>query len=116
HGPPTNLISSSAPIPIPGPNEFRVKVSACAICGHDVLARAGKLSTSLEQKILGHEIAGVIDSVGSENLNDWLGLRVALNQRRSCGQCSSCLSNATNQCRQGVGFYGEDTPGGYAEY
>jgi D-arabinose 1-dehydrogenase-like Zn-dependent alcohol dehydrogenase len=65
---------------------------------------------------LGHEIAGRVVAVGSAELDDWVGRRVALVQRRPCGHCPDCRRGATAQCRLGPGFYGDDIQGGYAQY
>lgn len=102
-------------IPRPSPGEFLVRVKACGVCGHDVLSRSGKLSAS-KGDILGHEIAGTVEAVGSSDLDDWLGKRVALVQRRPCGKCPDCQAGHTSQCRLGPGFYGDDIQGGYAEF
>lgn len=102
-------------VPHPGPGEFLVRVAACGVCGHDALARQGKL-TAKPGDVLGHEIAGTVIAVGSEEVADWIGTRVALVQRRSCGHCPDCAAGATSQCRCGPGFYGDDIQGGCAEY
>lgn len=102
-------------VPTPGSGEFLVRVRACGVCGHDVLARSGKLSASIGD-VIGHEISGVVEEVGSPDLGDWLGARVALVQRRSCGACAECESGWSQLCRNGPGFYGDDVPGGYSEY
>jgi len=115
HGDPEVLRVEHLRIPVPAPGEFRVRVAACAVCGHDALSRAGKLSAAPDA-VLGHEISGVIEAVGSEDLEGWVGKRVALTQRRNCGECLDCQHGRDNQCRQGIGFYGDDTPGGYAEF
>jgi acryloyl-coenzyme A reductase len=103
------------PIPTAAHGEFLVKVSACGICGHDVLARNGKLSAS-KGHVLGHEISGTVVQAGSDELNSWVGKRVALVQRRPCGKCADCTHGLQTHCRKGPGFYGDDTQGGYAEY
>ncbi|MFC3243960.1 alcohol dehydrogenase catalytic domain-containing protein [Gordonia humi] len=103
------------PVPRPGPGEFLVKIAACGVCGHDALARRGELAATVGD-VLGHEIAGVVVAAGSGDVADWVGRRVALVQRRPCGQCPDCARGATSQCRRGPGFYGDDLPGGYAEY
>jgi len=103
------------PIPTAAQGEFLVKVSACGICGHDVLARNGKLSAS-KGHVLGHEISGTVVQAGSDELNSWVGKRVALVQRRPCGKCADCTHGLQTHCRKGPGFYGDDTQGGYAEY
>lgn len=114
-GGPEVFESAEIEVPKPSPGEFRVRVAACGVCGHDVLARRGKLSAS-KGDILGHEIAGMVEAVGSSDLDDWLGKRVALVQRRPCGTCPDCQAGNTSQCRQGPGFYGDDIQGGYAEF
>ena len=107
--------AATVAVPVPGPMEFLVRVGACGVCGHDALARKGSLSSEVGD-VLGHEIAGTIESVGSPELEGWLGKRIALVQRRPCGVCADCLAGNTSHCRLGPGFYGDDIQGGYAEY
>ena len=114
-GGPDAFEPATVPVPVPGPGEFLVRVGACGVCGHDALARGGSLSSKVGD-ILGHEIAGKIESVGSSELEGWLGKRVALVQRRPCGDCADCIAGNTSHCRLGPGFYGDDVQGGYAEY
>ncbi|WP_158251871.1 zinc-binding dehydrogenase [Cryobacterium sp. M15] len=102
-------------IPIPALDEFLIRVAACGVCGHDLLASNGLLSAG-NGAVLGHEISGTVQSVGSPDLSGWLGTRVALVQRRSCGECADCIANHTSQCRCGPGFYGDDIQGGFAEF
>lgn len=112
------LTETSRPKPHPGLGQLLVKVEACGVCGHDVLARRGKLAAT-RGDVLGHEIAGTVvatgDGPGSPDA-DWVGRRVALVQSIPCGTCRDCLTGATSHCRRGPGFYGDDIPGGYAEY
>ncbi|WP_160102616.1 zinc-binding dehydrogenase [Rhodococcus sp. T7] len=103
------------PVPRPQPGEFLVRVGACGVCGHDALARRGELAAT-PGDVLGHEIAGTVVAAGSDDLEEWVGRRVALVQRRPCGQCPDCERGITSQCRRGPGFYGDDIPGGYSEY
>ena len=114
-GPPENLEAATVERPAPASDQVLVCVRACGVCGHDLLARQGKLGTRLPM-ILGHEIAGVVAEVGDEVRSLTLGQRVALVQRIPCGGCAQCLAGVTNLCRSGPGFYGDDLPGGYAEY
>ena len=113
YGGPEVLRPSSVDQPGPGDGQILVRVHACGVCGHDLLARRGLLGTPLPQ-ILGHEIAGVVAE--SKALGFAPGDRVVLNQRLACGSCAACARGAPNQCTEGGGFYGEDIPGGYAEY
>ncbi|WP_326837300.1 alcohol dehydrogenase catalytic domain-containing protein [Amycolatopsis rhabdoformis] len=102
-------------VPEPVGDQLLVRVAACGICGHDVLARKGLLAAKPGQ-VLGHEIAGRVEAVGPSGDRSWLGKRVALVQRFPCGTCAECRAGHTNTCRGGPGFYGEDLPGGYAEF
>lgn len=114
-GGPEVLLPGEAVLPIPADDQVLVRVSACGVCGHDLLARAGALHTPLP-RVLGHEIAGVVIKVGEKVSALREGQRVALVQRIPCGRCNLCLRGATNLCRSGAGFYGEDLDGGYGEY
>ena len=90
-----------------------MRVHACGVCGHDLLARRGAFETPLPQ-ILGHEIAGEVVETDAAAFE--VGDLVVLNQRLSCGECAPCTRGEPNLCSRGPGFYGEDVPGGYAEY
>jgi D-arabinose 1-dehydrogenase-like Zn-dependent alcohol dehydrogenase len=114
-GEPDALQVEDVPKPSPAADELLVAVSACGVCGHDLLARRGQLGTSLPM-VLGHEISGVVERTGDAVSGFTVGDRVALVQREPCGSCEFCAVGAENLCRSGRGFYGEDRPGGYAEY
>src|SRR5882757_6646374 len=53
-------------IPQPGPREVRVKVQACGLCHSDSLTKEGHFPGVTYPRVPGHEIAGVIDAVGSQ--------------------------------------------------
>jgi acryloyl-coenzyme A reductase len=114
-GDPTALELAEVPDPVPAEDQMVVAVSACGVCGHDRLALQGKLGTPLPV-VLGHEIAGTVTEVGGAISGFRVGDRVALVQREPCGRCDLCADGVVNLCRSGRGFYGEDRPGGYAEY
>lgn len=113
YGDPDDLVVRDLPAPEAGPDDVLVRVRACAVCGHDVLARRGELGTPLP-RVLGHEIAGEVvqgDAAGRLAPGD----RVVLSQRIPCGACSDCAAGSTQRCAAGLGFYGETLDGGYAE-
>lgn len=113
-GGPEALQVEEVPDLVPAEDQALVAVAACGVCGHDLLARGGRLGTPLPA-VLGHEISGVVTVAGAASgLAE--GDRVALVQREPCGSCRACAAGAENLCRSGRGFYGEDRPGGYAEY
>jgi L-idonate 5-dehydrogenase len=58
-----------------------------------------------EPMALGHEIAGVVESVGANAQRIRVGDRVAINPSRPCNKCKFCLEGRQNQCLD-MRFYG----------
>jgi len=107
-------------IPAPQPASLRerevlIRVQAVGVCYHDIINRSGNLPRTKLPSILGHEIAGTIEAVGSAVQGFRAGDRVATIQRVHCGRCDLCRRGRTTLCREGV-FFGEEIPGGYADY
>jgi propanol-preferring alcohol dehydrogenase len=63
----------------------------------------------------GHEVAGVIESVGSGVDPMRVGERVCLHYLVSCGKCEFCRRNIAQFCPD-VSMIGKDRDGGYAEF
>jgi acryloyl-coenzyme A reductase len=114
YGGPDVLQATVVKRPEPGPGDVLVKIHTAGICYHDILSRAGKIPRDRPGRILGHEIAGEIESVGSSVGHDRIGERVVLYQRLFCGVCRCCLDGRHDLCRNSrvLGEVG----GGYAEY
>ena len=53
-------------VPEPGLRQDRIKVQACGLCHSDALTKEGHWPGIKYPRVPGHEIAGVIDAVGSE--------------------------------------------------
>lgn len=112
----SNLRLESVPVPRPGRGEVLIKVHACGVCYHDVINRRGNLPRTSVPAILGHEAAGEVVDVGPDTTEWKVGDRVATLQRLSCGECALCRSGRNSLCRKDSRFFGEELPGGYAEY
>ncbi|GMQ62193.1 zinc-dependent alcohol dehydrogenase [Vallitalea maricola] len=101
----------------PKDKQVLLKVDSCAIC-------------TLEQRVYngvmqrypfagGHEVAGIIESVGKDVKNVKPGDKVAIFLLTSCGECYYCRKGFENQCVHSFktsiheGFVG---PGGFSEY
>jgi len=97
-------------------DEVLVKIKACGVCYHDLLNRLGKIPRTRLPIILGHEVAGEVVEVGSYVKNFSPGDRVTAIQRILCGSCTYCRTGRESLCREGLGFFGEEIDGGYAEY
>ncbi|MCU1490215.1 MAG: S-(hydroxymethyl)mycothiol dehydrogenase [Acidimicrobiaceae bacterium] len=76
-------------VPEPGPGEARVRVQACGVCHTDLHYREGGINDDFPF-LLGHEAAGVVESVGEGAGSLAPGDFVVLNWRAVCGECRSC--------------------------
>ena len=103
-------------IPAPGPNQVRVKVQACGVCHSDVFVKEGHWPGLQYPRVTGHEVAGVIDEVGS-GVTAWKqGQRVGVGWHGGhCGQCVPCRRGDFISCQilRVTGFHDD---GGYAQY
>lgn len=103
-------------IPSPEKGELLLKVQACGICRTDLHVVDGELTEPKLPLIPGHQIVGLVESVG-KGVKDfhqgdlvgvpWLG--------GTCGKCRYCLSGRENLCDHAV-FTGYQRNGGFAEY
>jgi S-(hydroxymethyl)mycothiol dehydrogenase len=76
-------------VPDPGPGEAVVQVQACGVCHTDLHYREGGINDDFPF-LLGHEAAGVVESVGPDVTGVAPGDFVILNWRAVCGTCRSC--------------------------
>ncbi|WP_285738463.1 S-(hydroxymethyl)mycothiol dehydrogenase [Kitasatospora phosalacinea] len=76
-------------VPDPGPGEAVVRVQACGVCHTDLHYREGGINDEFPF-LLGHEAAGVVESVGAGVADLSPGDFVILNWRAVCGSCRAC--------------------------
>ncbi|MCY3648200.1 MAG: S-(hydroxymethyl)mycothiol dehydrogenase [Acidimicrobiaceae bacterium] len=84
-------------IPDPGPGEAVVAIQACGVCHTDLHYREGGINDEFPF-LLGHEAAGVVESVGDGVTEVAAGDYVILNWRAVCGECRSCLRGRPHIC------------------
>ena len=84
-------------VPDPGPGEAVVAIQACGVCHTDLHYREGGINDEFPF-LLGHEAAGVVESVGEGVTEVAPGDYVILNWRAVCGQCRSCLRGRPQIC------------------
>ncbi|NOZ87747.1 MAG: zinc-dependent alcohol dehydrogenase family protein [Deltaproteobacteria bacterium] len=102
--------------PEPGPNQVRIKVSACGACHTDLHEVEGDLEAKKLPVIPGHQIVGTVDALGQGANEELLGKKVGLAWLySSCGKCNYCEKGMENLCSQGR-YTGWHVDGGYAEY
>lgn len=76
-------------LPDPGRDEAVVRVLACGVCHTDLHYRDGHVGDEFPY-LLGHEAAGIVESVGDGVTSVAPGDFVILNWRAVCGQCRAC--------------------------
>ncbi len=76
-------------VPDPGPGEAVVQVQACGVCHTDLHYREGGINDEFPF-LLGHEAAGIVESVGPDVTAVAPGDFVILNWRAVCGECRAC--------------------------
>ena len=81
----------------PRAGEVRVRVVAAGVCHSDYHFMSGELSTPMPV-VLGHEGAGIVESVGPGVTNVKPGDAVVLLWRASCGSCAYCVSGHPALC------------------
>jgi D-arabinose 1-dehydrogenase-like Zn-dependent alcohol dehydrogenase len=103
-------------IPQPGFGQVRIKVQACGVCHSDVLTVDGLWPGIQFPRIPGHEVAGVIDEVGS-GVSEWKkGQRVGVGWHGGHdGTCPECRKGDFVHCRNEK-IAGISYDGGYQEY
>src|SRR3954452_4263088 len=84
-------------VPDPGPGEAVVQVQACGVCHTDLHYREGGINDDFPF-LLGHEAAGVVESVGDAVTAVAPGDFVVLNWRAVCGTCRACLRGRPWYC------------------
>ena len=121
------------PRPVISPYEVLIRVSAIGLCGTDAHIFAGHsnyntneygqpIPLALQPQILGHEITGVIEQVGTAITDLREGDRVVVDQGLNCVSrrrevlCEYCRTENSHQCE----FYREHgitgLPGGLAQF
>ncbi|WP_406109158.1 S-(hydroxymethyl)mycothiol dehydrogenase [Streptomyces sp. NBC_01003] len=84
-------------IPDPGPGEAVVRIQSCGVCHTDLHYREGGINDEFPF-LLGHEAAGVVESVGADVTDVAPGDFVILNWRAVCGRCRACRRGRPQYC------------------
>lgn len=105
--------------PKPGvldPKDAVVRVTLSSICSSDLHILHGAVPQAEVGITVGHELVGVVESVGSEVTKAKPGDRVAVNVETFCGECFYCKRGYVNNCISGGWMLGCRIDGGQAEY
>jgi NADPH2:quinone reductase len=99
-------------VPDPDADEIRVEVEACGICHSDAFVKEGTYPGVSYPRVPGHEIAGVVDSVGAD-VDHWSeGDRVGVGWHGGhCFTCDACRRGDFQGC-ENAGITGLTFDGG----
>lgn len=117
---PTPLSLEDLPEPKINAGEVLIRVTRCGVCHTELDEIEGRMKPKLPI-ILGHQIIGVVESVGKPTKQEQapalqIGQRVGVAWIASaCRKCEQCLSGNENLCAE-FKATGRDIDGGYAEY
>src|SRR6202165_1434341 len=104
-------------IPEPGPGWVRIRVEACGICHADSYVKEGLWPGIEYPRVSGHEVAGVIDAVGSSVAAWKPGQRVGVGWYGGrCGYCENCRGGDFLFCTVSRRVTAITQDGGYADY
>jgi propanol-preferring alcohol dehydrogenase len=102
-------------LPEPGPGQVRVRVTCCGVCRTDLHLAEGDLPPHRPNVTPGHEVVGIVDSLGTGASRFGVGERVGVAWlARTDGSCRYCRRGDENLCASPL-FTGWDVDGGYAD-
>ena len=119
-----NALAESGPLtyedaekPSPGYGEVVMSVLSCGVCRSNLQVIEGERGKPPKLPLIpGHEVVGIVESVGPGVSSLMVGDRVgAQPQYDSCGSCRLCISGMENLCQRS-GRLGWSVDGGYAQY
>ena len=95
----------------PKAGEVAIRVAYCGICGTDMHVYHGNMDARVGlNRIVGHEMSGVVDAVGDGVTGFTPGQKVVVRPLDHCGDCPACTAGHEHICHN-LKFLGLDTDG-----
>lgn len=125
---PGDIKIETIPIPVLSATQVLIRNELCGICGTDlheyvegpIFAPTAETPDPLTGErapvVLGHEMVGIVESVGDQVNNLKVGARVVVEPRQACGYCKQCTSGYRNRCPTAATIGLQGGGGGLAEY
>lgn len=101
-------------IQIKNNDDVKIKIKAVGICGSDIGIYNGSNPMAKYPRIIGHEMTGVVEEVGSDVKNLMVGDHVAVDPVINCGHCKNCKTGRVNICED-LKVRGVHVDGGFQE-
>lgn len=112
---PGDVRFEDVPEPEAGPGEVKIRVRNCSTCGTDVKISKFGHHHIHPPRVMGHEIAGEIVTVG-DGVEGWsAGDRVQVIAAIPCGECDECRRGRMTICPNQVSM-GYHFEGGFAQF
>ena len=98
-------------------DEALIRVAFCGVCGTDVHIYHGDKGSAdvVPPVILGHELAGVVEKIGSRVDRLQVGDHVTIDPNIYCGECHYCKYGKKQLCTH-LHAIGVNRNGGFADY
>lgn len=106
-GPKQPLKIETIDVAPPKAGEVRIKVTASGVCHTDAYTMSGQDSEGVFPVILGHEGAGIVESVGEGVSSVSVGDHVIPLYIPQCKECEYCQNPKTNLCQKVRAFQGK---------
>ena len=108
------LVVQEVELAEPKAGEVLVRLVACGVCHTDLYTASGADPSGYAPTVLGHEGAGIVETVGAEVTSVAPGDQVVTLFSPQCRECVHCLSDRTNLClaireQQNLGFLPDGT-------
>ncbi|HEX9942732.1 MAG TPA: alcohol dehydrogenase catalytic domain-containing protein [Thermoanaerobaculia bacterium] len=102
----------SRPRPEPGPGEMLLRLRCAGLCGTDLFKL--RHGTAPEGSVLGHEVVGTVEALGTGATGFAPGDRVVVPHHAACGECDLCRRGSEPLCPA----FRENllVPGGFSEW
>lgn len=99
----------------PGPDEVRIKVAYCGVCGTDVHIYHGMMDKRVQMPLtIGHEMSGTIDAVGEQVEGFEVGEKIVVRPLDNRGEKPS--DKGISHICEDLKFIGIDSPGAMQQY
>ncbi|MGH8179378.1 MAG: zinc-binding alcohol dehydrogenase family protein [Steroidobacteraceae bacterium] len=109
---PRKLSLATRPAPVPGAGEVLIRIRRVGLCGTDYHIFNGEHPYLEYPRIMGHEVAGVVEISSGPTLKP--GQLVTVNPYLACGGCIACRKGKPNCCTS-IKVLGVHTDGGMCE-